>query len=194
MRALAMPKTLFEQLLPLNLRIASFAVARMAASKGIAADTRRDLVQEALLELWRKAPLFDPRRSSWPTFSDRVIVNRLRSLMRNRRPMHHEFCRERPHNEVTDAFGEAELCIELRVDVARILSGVSRFDRSVAASLAERSVTETSDYLGISRARIYRAIDRLRTAFTTAGFFPSPHEGHGRRRATHGEIQSEYLA
>jgi DNA-directed RNA polymerase specialized sigma24 family protein len=58
---------------------------------------------------------------------------------------------------------------DLRADVSRVLAGLSPFDRSVALCLVGYSAIETSQRLGVSRATVYRAIGRLRAAFTEAG-------------------------
>ncbi len=62
---------------------------------------------------------------------------------------------------------------DLRADVSRVLANVSQFDRSVAVGLIDNSASEIGQRLGASRATVYRAIGRLRAAFTEAGLSPS---------------------
>jgi len=168
------PDNVFELFLPTTLRIAGVTAARIAGRSGMPADARRDLEQEALLELWRKAPLFNAHRASWPTFSDRVMVNRLRSLMRSHQAASRERGTEQPFEEFRHSNPAPDLWIELRIDVKRVLCGVSRFDRAVAISLAEYSITETSHRLDVPRATVYRSIERLRVTFNAAGFVGRP--------------------
>jgi hypothetical protein len=75
-------------------------------------------------------------------------------------------------DNLQDAFGLAapDDHFELRADVSRVLAGVTLFDRDVALCLMGRSAVETSRVLGASRACVYRAIGRLRAAFSNSGF------------------------
>lgn len=127
--------------------------------------------QEALTEVWRKRHAYDPLRGSWWTFSERVVANKLASLMRS---MHAARCghftEESPDDLV--ALMAPNDGADLRVDVWRVLAGVAAFDRSVALYLREYSPSDTSQRLGVSRAAVYRAIGRLRKAFTDAGLSP----------------------
>jgi hypothetical protein len=61
---------------------------------------------------------------------------------------------------------------DLRADVSRVLAVLSPFDRNVALCLIGHSAIETTQCLGVSRATVYRAIGRLRAAFTDAGLSP----------------------
>jgi hypothetical protein len=51
-----------------------------------------------------------------------------------------------------------------------VLADVSPFDRAVALSLAECSATQTSLTLGVSRATVYRSIERLTALLLTLDF------------------------
>ena len=60
--------------------------------------------------------------------------------------------------------------LNAQIDVARILHGLSQFDRVVAISLMEYSASETSRRLGAARSTVYEAIQRLRLCFSGAGY------------------------
>ncbi len=60
--------------------------------------------------------------------------------------------------------------LELEVAIAQVLAGVSCFDRTVAESLMQHTAVETAEQLRVSRATVYRAIERLRSALIAGGF------------------------
>jgi len=159
---------IFEQSFSATCRLAAVHAATIARLYQLPSDSRQDLEQEALLELWRKHPAYDPRRGSWRTFSERVVANRLTSLMRRLGPERSGHLRQ---ESIANLHGlEAPNDNhDLRADVLRILARVSAFDRGVALNLVDHSAVETSQRLRVSRATVYRAIQRLRVAFMTAG-------------------------
>jgi DNA-directed RNA polymerase specialized sigma24 family protein len=156
---------LFARAYPLARRAA--AVRSAAAIALVPSANREDLEQQVTIALWLALSCYDPSRASLRTFVERVAANRMASLIRS---LHHsgQF-KEVP---LENAFGLAapDGRSELRTDVSRVLAGVSAFDRCVAGSLARHSAAETSRRMGVSRAKVYRAIGRLRVAFTVAGF------------------------
>ena len=166
----------FGQSFSATSRIAAMRAATVVALYGLPREMRSDLEQEAFLELWRKQPAYDPRRGSWRTFSERVVMNRMSSLMRQMRSQQSGQFRER---SLESALGlpAPNDGADLRSDVSRVLSGVSEFDRKVAVYLIGHTAIETSRRLEVSRATVYRAIERLRVAFVAAGM------GHDRRSA-----------
>ena len=172
----------FEQSYSAAKHLAEVRAATVVALFGLPKDARRDLEQEALLELWRKRPAYDAQRGSWRTFSERVVANRMTSLVRR---MHSARCGQFREDPLENVRGQAAPNDrpDLRTDVARVLADASQFDRSVAACLADHSAIETCQKLGVSRATVYRAIGRLRTAFTAAGL------ATGQRRRRHGAHQ-----
>jgi DNA-directed RNA polymerase specialized sigma24 family protein len=164
-------------------RVAAVHAAKVVARYGLPDDHRQDLKQEALLELCRKAPLFDERRASWGTFSERVVANRLASLLRRMHSGRSGHGRQDPLEDL-ELPNTANYCdIDLQTDVRRVLDGVTPFDRSVGQSLMDYTAIETSHRLRVARATVYRAIERLRAAFTAAGF-----TGPGRSQALRSSV------
>lgn len=168
-----MVEAVFEQSFGVSSRMAAVQATKLAALHGLSNDDREDLSQEALLELWLKAPAFDERRAGWRTFSERVVANRLASLLRHAHSTRTGYGKQDPLEglEFPDAARSND--IDLQTDVRRVLDGLSPFDRSVALCLVGYSAIETGQRLGVSRATVYRAIWRLRAAFTEAGLSPS---------------------
>lgn len=161
-----------------SFRTVEVIAAESTTRNNLPADYRADFEQESLLALWKKRTAFDPRRGSWRTFSEVVVTNKMRSILRRiqlergtfagNMPLRHRALRVPP-----------DLDCELRLDVQRVLATMSMVDREVALSLSSRSPVETSRYLCIPRGKVYRAISRLRQAFTSAGF-PATRRGCSR--------------
>lgn len=164
-------ETVFERSYSASSRLAAVRAATIVTLHGLPTDSRRDLEQEALLELWRKHQAYDPRRGSWRTFSERVVANRMTSLVRAMRSERSGQFREEPIENLL-GLAAPNIRTDLRADVSRVLAGLSPFDRNVALCLIGHSAIETTQCLGVSRATVYRAIGRLRTAFTEAGLSP----------------------
>ena len=167
-----MVESVFERSYPASSRLAAVRAATITTLYGLPTDSRRDLEQEALLELWRKHEAYDPRRGSWRTFSERVVANRMTSVVRAMRSERSGQFREEPIQDVPWLPAPNSLT-DLQADVSLVLAGLSSFDRSVALCLVGYSAIETGQRLGVSRATVYRAIGRLRAAFTEAGLSPS---------------------
>jgi RNA polymerase sigma factor (sigma-70 family) len=165
-------ETAFEQSYSAASRLAAVRAATIVTLYGLPRDSRLDMEQEALLQLWRKRSAYDPRRGSWRTFSERVVANRISSLVRHMRAQRSGQLKEDPLERVAGLAAPNDR-VDLRTDVARVLAGVSQFNRNVAVCLVTHSPTETCRRLGVSRATIYRAIARLRLAFTAAGLASS---------------------
>ena len=175
-----MVESAFEQSFPAAIRLAAVRAATVATLYGLPTESRRDLEQEALLELWRRRPAYDAQRGSWRTFSERVVANRMTSLVRSMYSERSGHFREEPLENLV-ALAAPNDRTDLRADVARVLGKVSQFDRSVAGDLIDYSAVEIGQRLGVSRATVYRAIGRLRAAFTEAGL---SHRGREHERDT----------
>ncbi len=167
-----MVEGIFEQSFSATCRLAAVRAAATVTLCQLPTDTREDLEQEALLELWRKRPAYDPQRGSWRTFSERVVANRMTSLVRAMRSERSGQFREESIEELLGLAAPNRLA-DLPAAVSQVLAGLSSFDRSVARCLVGYSAIEIGQKLGVSRATVYRAIGRLRAAFTEAGLSPS---------------------
>ena len=174
-----MVEAIFEQSFQTASRLAAVRAATIVALYGLPQEFRPDLEQEALLELWRKRTAYDPARGSWRTFAERVVANRLASLMRSMHSAKAGKSRETPIDSARGLSAPMDRG-DLRVDVWVVLRPMSPFDRTVAFCLIDYSASETSQKLGVSRATVYRSINRLRAAFAAAGF------GSGGRRQEKG--------
>jgi RNA polymerase sigma factor (sigma-70 family) len=164
----AVVENTFEQSFPATIRLAAVHAATIATLYGLPVESRRDLEQEALLELWRKRPAYDAQRGSWRTFCERVVANKMTSLVRSMYSERFGYFREDPLEDLV-ALAAPNDRTDLRADVARVLGSLSQFDRKVAEDLIDYSPVEIGQRLGVSRATVYRAIGRLRTALSDAG-------------------------
>jgi RNA polymerase sigma-70 factor (ECF subfamily) len=127
-----------------------------------------DLEQEMLMTVWWALRRFDPSRAALRTFVEMVVAMRLLSLLRagRFRP------KLEPLGEYQSMSMDGGPDIEFRIALDRAFASLPGPDRRLAALLTDLSPTEASRALGISRAAVYRAIDRIRPAFAKAGLGP----------------------
>jgi RNA polymerase sigma factor (sigma-70 family) len=146
-------------------RTRAFVAAR--GHTGAAAD-RDDFTQEGLVACWCALPHFDANRASLPTYFERVISNRLASLIRSARtpllvPLEFvEAC----------AISSWTSHVEVRLDIERVLRQLGDSERRMAVALMEHSPAEVSRRLQIPRSTIYARMGKLRSRFVAAGFGP----------------------
>lgn len=165
-----MTETVFEQHFLCACRIASVRAAKTVGEYRLAGADVQDLQQEAFLALLRSAHKLDARRGNWRTFTEVVIGNCMTSCIRHMYAERRGHFRNQPLEAQARCVPAPNRHLDLRADVQRVLDGVSAFDREVAWSLMDRSPSETGRDLRLSRATVYRAVGRLRLAFTRAGF------------------------
>jgi RNA polymerase sigma factor (sigma-70 family) len=153
--------------------VAAVRAARIVKRYALPSEDCRDLRQEALLGLWQARHRFKPDRADEKTYAETVVGNRLTSCIRH-------LCAKRCGRSRTQALCELTLMLvapqinrDLDVDIERVLADVSAFDQAVARCLMDRSASETGRVLHVSRATVYRSIERLRAAFTVAGLGPT---------------------
>ena len=151
--------------------MAVYPLARRAAEVRTATivcqvEDREDLVQEALAAVWHALQFFDPSRASLRTFVERIVANRVASLMRTRRRQPVFEVLQEHHLLGLDGIPTAEF----RIDFQKVAASLSEPDRRFAESLLEHRPTEACRAMGISRSCAYERIRRIRTALENAGF------------------------
>lgn len=134
-----------------------------------------EIVQDAMVTLWRKAALFDPSKSSLTTWLYRIARNRRIDLMRRDRSTPVE-----PENPIfdvadtTDLEGELDatqreaavrIAMESLPEEQRVLVVLAFFDGLSHSEIAER----TGLPLGTVKSRIRLAFTRLRRTLEAGG-------------------------
>ena len=114
-----MVETTFEQSYSATSRVAAVRAATIVTKYGLPPDSRHDLEQEALLELWRKRQAYDAQRGSCRTFSERVVANRMTSLVRRMHSERSGQFREDPLESLVGLAAPNDGA-ELRIDVSRV--------------------------------------------------------------------------
>jgi DNA-directed RNA polymerase specialized sigma24 family protein len=174
---------IFAQAYPMARRAAGVRSAAAVALTTITWIDREDLEQEVMLGIWLALPRFNQTRGGLRTFTERVIANRLRSALRKLHCARCAFRKAVPLDGVESVVAAQTPCVDLRMDLRRVLATVSASDRAAAWALVESSPTDAARRLRTSRAAIYRAIGRLRFAFASAGLAPMGHcDGTRRER------------
>lgn len=168
-----MPEAAFRQAYSIALRAARARSAVAVATAGLPVDEREDLEQEALIRMWRALPHYDPTRASLRTFMERVIANRLASLLRARRRQ----LRPVPLHGQCLATRDGIPMVEFRSDLRRVEGSLAKRDRRLLLLLMEYTPTEASRELGVARSTIYMSIRRIRAVLQAAGLGPRGHAG-----------------
>lgn len=151
-------------------RAAEVHAARAVSSRRICPDDREDVVQDALLGVWRALPSFDPTRASVSTYIERVVQSKITSSIRDRRALKRRF--SEPLTELQEA-RDAITAIHYEVDLQRALDRLSPYDRMVATLLVDQTPAEAARSLGIARSTLYVIIARIRKVFVDAGVYPA---------------------
>lgn len=159
------------------------SVRELVARYGFPPGDRQDLKQELFLKYLERKDGFDPARGSYKTFVSCLVRNRAASLVGQRWranarmplfPLYRASKAVMPANIGIDTVEEpvAE-GTDVTLAVQRVLASLPDRQRDVASRIATEPVPEIAAELGISRVRVYQLVERLRTAFQTAGLAPA---------------------
>lgn len=170
-----------------------YHAGRLSSATGFGFVDAEDIEQDLTLDLIRRLPRFDPARAALPTFIACVVRNcaetrreRARAEKRGGSIAHcslHDTVPSEDNGEplllidTLDASTGLWSCedatwdvhSDIRIDVSRAVSRLPGPLATLAERLASETVLEISRSSGPSRDAIYRAIRRLREAFTEAG-------------------------
>jgi len=161
-----MEQDLFHAAYPLARRVAQVHSAKWVRVLRAAGHDRDDLEAVCIAEVWAKLHRFNPTKSSLPTFVERIVTSKAFSFLRR--------CKARKRTRTdADATGISGMPIDVaiarRVDLRRALASLNNADQKVARMLVHWNPSEIAKLFGISRASVYRCIERIREAFRRAG-------------------------
>ena len=166
-----------------NITIRAERLARSGSVPGMDAE---DIKQDLRLHLYRRGDKFDPSRSQYDTFADRVLANRIATLAAPTERLRSERAwvdfdtpsegrgddeilpladtlpeSAMPHAAVARAPDEAFGMVR---DVQRLLAGLNPTCRAVALALIDMSPTEAAEALGVHRSTVYARLAAIRKA------------------------------
>jgi len=169
-----------------NIRIRAARLARTGAVPGLDAE---DIEQELRLDLIRRAKNFDPEKSSFDTFADRIVANRVATLANTTRAMRAEramLCIDAPVGDADEGLTLSDVLPEaaalgpvdafslthgpgLRGDVGRLMAALCPATRQVAMAVGHLSISEAARALGVHRSTVYERLSRIREIATEMG-------------------------
>lgn len=166
-------------------RLIRYKARRLSQAPGFSTSDQRDLEQDLWVEVIDGLRAFDARKSSLPTFIDRIVQHGVVSILRHRfaamRTPHREefslnevvsgpggFPVER-HEMLPARAGPSVERQDLEHEVAAALATLSDEDRAVAIALALGTVNSAANEVDLPRSAVGRSIDNLSTVFEDAG-------------------------
>jgi len=171
-----------------NIRIRAARLARSGTVPGLDVD---DIEQELRLDLIRRAHNFNPEKSSFDTFADRVIANQIATLASATRAMRAERVMQSLHSHVGEDEADGGLTLSdvlpetaaidpvdefamshgpgLRGDVAKLLGALCPSSLQVAIAVSHLSVAEAARVLGLHRSTIYERLAVIRRTAQSLG-------------------------
>lgn len=153
---------------------------RLAWSFRLRKEDRLDIQQELATEVWGAMQRYNGSQSQHSTFASRILDRHCRHLYRQlhtqRRhkamcplPLRTEYAAQLTVND--PGKGEPNECdlVDLRLDLAQVLSSMPDALRQLGESLMTDEPTEVAEQLGRHRGSVYRAVRQLRKRLRQAG-------------------------
>jgi len=157
---------------------------------------RQDIEQELAVTLWEKSRNFQPRRSSWASFSYIVLENQLKKILRNRRLPSARYnnnaalslnskieCTEESDVDseliehinceglLDDDSGKTEHAgLPLKIDMEEFITSLPDDLQKICKLLRTMCVQNAARKLGISRTTLYTKIKAIKTGMIDSGF------------------------
>jgi RNA polymerase sigma-70 factor (ECF subfamily) len=150
---------------------------RLIGRYGFTRSDYEDIQQELKLHVLQRMRHFDPRRGSMTTFLNRIVENKLASVIRHRTATKRHCCRVTSLDDMRASRGDVELADfavaesprDLATDLTGAIDKLEPDDRRLANLLMNGTLLEAARRLGITRASARRRVAVLRELFTDAG-------------------------
>lgn len=154
-----------------------YRVSRLTRRLRLGSSDAEDLRQDMVVVLLKAAPQFDPTLSRRRTFINRVLDQHYKHVLRYR------LSRQRTISPLRVGGGCEPLAndprygepteqdqLELRMDLETLLQAMPAPLRRVAMLLQTQKPCEVAESLGVHRATVFRAIQKIRALLMDAGY------------------------
>jgi RNA polymerase sigma factor (sigma-70 family) len=161
------------------LRLVRMKARQLVGNFGLRWDDVEDITNELCLDWLKHSRRFRPERSSRRTFQNRIINNAVVDLVRKRKTQLRGYGiaivpLEHIHYDFAASNDTESDDRDRRLDALKAVHRMPPELIPVALTLMQTdSNSETAHQLGISRASLYRSIDKIRGFFEQAGLRPS---------------------
>lgn len=185
----------FLAIYPTAARMNRFKAMKLIGHYQLLPQDCADIEQELLLDQWRRWSKYDASRSNPATFLDRLIRNKIASIVERRVAQKRHYGKSRPLLEAesdgkstcraeesshADLFGqtynpgtdrqERMRRMHLIADVARVVAALPPPLKDLALLLrAEMNIAQCARRLKLSRSRAHTLVEEIRMRFNNAG-------------------------
>jgi RNA polymerase sigma-70 factor, ECF subfamily len=135
-----------------------------------------DLAQELSMHVVEQMPKYDPARASPQTFADRIVTNKLASIIGHRTAQKRDRRREVPADRAPEPAVADGRDRDARLDVRQTLAGLPDDLRHVAQLLAEHTLAEVVRIAGLTRQQVRTVRHRIGQHLRSAGLGPDSTE------------------
>jgi len=154
---------------------------RLVGKFGFSQSDRDDLEQDLALHLIEHADQFDSSRACWRTFVNRMVDNRIISIMRRRLAQRRDYRRTMLLSELTvddrgdslepacDSGAHIDPSPDLAIDLDDAIQKLDCPTQRMCRLLAHESLAESARRLGLTRAQMRTQVSRIRNLLTEQG-------------------------
>jgi hypothetical protein len=187
-----------QQIDPEIMRLTRFKSRQLAGRYGFLRYDAEDIQHDLLLDYLQRSKSFDSHRCSRRTFAQRIVNNRIATILEARKAACRDYrVRRLSLNERVDADDSPEVAeilaavidlsngcpfeamLNLRLDVERALARLPAAQAHLCRLLMVcDTCAEAAARAGMSRATLYRNIGRARAVFAQVGLRPSNSRTH----------------
>jgi DNA-directed RNA polymerase specialized sigma24 family protein len=140
---------------------------QLVGTEGLNISDLADLQQDLAIHAWRQWPKFDPSRASPATFLDRILRQRQREILRQRRcvtrgPATQSLPGELSRDQRRHFHRDHVAAVDCQHDVRSVLVNLSPEERRLALGLMRHPITQLARKEGRHRQRLHESLGRIR--------------------------------
>ncbi|WP_265022340.1 MULTISPECIES: sigma-70 family RNA polymerase sigma factor [unclassified Wolbachia] len=145
---------------PIIVKYVTFHASSLKSKSCFINESLEDIEQELFYQVWQYLDQYDEKRSSFNTFIARLTNHRARNMLRDQLRLKRNIIFDDISDDIQDSSNlETEAII--RTDINSIISTLSKRDRNLCELLKTLTVSEVSAMTKVSKASIYRVLDKI---------------------------------